>query len=91
MSIEAVIDAGGRVVIPKALRETLKLGPGDRLEFDVIGEDITLRPVRGTGALRKKQGIWVFHGETALSQRDTDAVANALREERDHGNFGQEQ
>jgi AbrB family looped-hinge helix DNA binding protein len=39
------IDKAGRVVIPKALREELRLEPGDSLEMETSGESITLRPV----------------------------------------------
>lgn len=88
MSTRTVIDAVGRVVIPKALRERLRLGPGDTLEFDVTGEELTLRPVRGTGPLRKKQGIWVFRGTGPLAHEDTDDVLASVREERDAVNFG---
>ncbi len=38
------------MVIPKPLREELHLEPGDSLEMESAGEQITLRPVRGTGS-----------------------------------------
>jgi AbrB family looped-hinge helix DNA binding protein len=49
MNSRLTIDRAGRVVIPKTLREELRLEPGDSLEMESIGERITLRPVRGTG------------------------------------------
>ena len=41
------IDKAGRVVIPKPLREELRLEPGDLLEMESAGEQITLRQYAG--------------------------------------------
>jgi AbrB family looped-hinge helix DNA binding protein len=43
-----------QVVIPRAVRETLRLEPGDILLFIVDGDDVTLRsrPASFTAALR---------------------------------------
>jgi AbrB family looped-hinge helix DNA binding protein len=60
MSVHLTIDKAGRVVIPKATRKALRLEPGDVLEMDRAGEQITLRPLRVTGPLDKEQGVWVF-------------------------------
>lgn len=57
MSTRLTIDKAGRVRIPKAVREELHLQPGDSLEMERAGEQITLRPVRGTGPLTKEDGI----------------------------------
>jgi AbrB family looped-hinge helix DNA binding protein len=51
MKTRVTIDKAGRVVIPKPLREELQLEPGDSLEMESAGEQITLRPVRGTRPL----------------------------------------
>ena len=53
MNTRLTTDKAGRVVIPKPLREELHLEPGDSLELQSVGEQITLRPVRGTGPLGK--------------------------------------
>jgi AbrB family looped-hinge helix DNA binding protein len=74
-------------VIPKPLREQLHLEPGDALEMESAGEQITLRPVRGTAPLRKEQGVWVFHAGRSLSASATDEMLQEIREERDLGNL----
>lgn len=83
-----VIDRAGRVVIPKPLREELHLEPGDALELERSGEQITLRPVRGTGPLIKEQGVWVFYTGQPLGAAATDEVLEQIRAERDQGNLG---
>ena len=88
MSTRLVIDKAGRVVIPKPLREQLQLEPGDALEMETVGEQITLRPVRGTGPLTKEHGVWVFRTGQALAASATDEVLRQIREERDVANLG---
>ncbi len=63
MIAKLTLDRAGRVLIPKALRHELHLGPGDSLHLDSEGEQITLRPVRPQAQLKKKRGVWVYQGE----------------------------
>jgi AbrB family looped-hinge helix DNA binding protein len=83
MNTRLTIDKAGRVVIPKPLREELHLEPGDSLEMESAGEQITLRPVRGTGPLTKEHGVWVFYSEEPLPAAATDEMLQKIREERD--------
>jgi AbrB family looped-hinge helix DNA binding protein len=89
MNSRLTIDKAGRVVIPKPLREELHLEPGDSLEMESAGEQITLRPVRGTGPLSKEHGVWVFHSGQPLSASATDEILEQIRLERDLENLGQ--
>jgi AbrB family looped-hinge helix DNA binding protein len=88
MHTRLIIDKAGRVVIPKPLREELHLEPGDALELENAGEQITLRPVRGSGPLVKEHGVWVFYTGQPLSASVTDQVLQQIRAERDSVNLG---
>ena len=88
MNVRLIIDKAGRVVIPKPVRDELHLDAGDALEMESAGEQITLRPVRGTGPLTKEHGVWVFHGGQPLSASATDEMLQYIREERDLANLG---
>ena len=88
MNARLTIDKAGRVVIPKSLRDTLNLGAGDTLELESSGEQITLRPVRGTGPLVQQHGVWVFRADEPLAATATDEVLERVRRERDLDNLG---
>jgi AbrB family looped-hinge helix DNA binding protein len=89
MNTRLIIDKAGRVVIPKPLRKELHLEPGDALEMDTEGEQITLRPVRGTGPLTKEHGVWVFYTGQPLPGSATDEMLQQIRQERDLANLGE--
>lgn len=76
------LDKAGRVVIPKRLRDELRLSPGDSLVLDTDGERVTLKPVRSASALRKEHGIWVFRSGGKISANETDGALERLRQER---------
>ena len=88
MSTRLTIDAAGRVVIPKPLRDELDLAPGDTLELETAGESLTLRPTRGTAPLAREKGVWVFRTGHPLSSSLTDDILDRVRTERDHHHFG---
>lgn len=88
MNTRLTIDKAGRVIIPKSLRDALGLGAGDELELETSGEQITLRPLRGTGPLAQEHGVWVFRAGEPLTAADTDDMLDRLRRERDLENSG---
>jgi AbrB family looped-hinge helix DNA binding protein len=90
MNTRLTLDKAGRIVIPKPLREKLHLEAGDTLEMESAGEQITLRPVRGTGPLTKEHGVWVFHTGQPLPASVTDEIVQQIREERDLANLGED-
>ena len=80
--MELVIDKAGRIVIPKPVREELRLEAGDALELDCEGETLHLRPIRSQIPLHKEHGIWVYRGVSADRAVDADSVLAAVREQR---------
>ncbi len=63
MTAKISIDKAGRVVLPKALRDEMRVEPGDDFLVESKDDLITLRPVRPKALLKKEHGIWVYHGE----------------------------
>lgn len=84
MNKTVTLDKAGRVVIPKALRDELRLEAGDVLQLASEGDSMTLRPVRSASALRKERGVWVFRrGGGELAGAVADQVLEEIRESRD--------
>ena len=88
MITSIILDKAGRVVIPKLLRDELQLGPGDSLQLESAGDQITLRPVRGSAPLQKEDGIWVFRTGKRIPSAVTDKLLDDLRTERDQRHIG---
>ena len=82
MGTKLTMDKAGRMVIPKALREDLELGPGDILELECEGEQIILRPLRSPPALEKERGIWVYRSGQRLTASQAQDTLNRMREKR---------
>src|SRR5207237_1164436 len=83
MAGKLTLAKAGRVVLPKPLRDELRLEPGDALEIENTGEEIILRPLRGQAQLRKKQGVWVFRTGAPLSASETEKAIRRVRQERE--------
>jgi AbrB family looped-hinge helix DNA binding protein len=66
------IDAAGRLVLPKPIRDLHGLGPGSELELTDDGTAIHLRPVTESPPLREVNGFLVYTGRA--SESEVDAV-----------------
>jgi AbrB family looped-hinge helix DNA binding protein len=75
------LDKFGRVVIPKALRDSLGLKPGEPLEVEGEGQRILLKPVKEHYSVVRKGKVWVLVGGTW--EGGTEDVVQRVREERD--------
>jgi AbrB family looped-hinge helix DNA binding protein len=88
MNVRVTLDRNGRVVIPKPLRDHLRLEPGDTLELEPAGEGVTMRPARSTTPLTKERGVWVFRTGKKLPVDVTDRTLRGVRAERDRQGRG---
>jgi len=80
MTSTLVLDSAGRVVLPKKLREELRIGPGDSLDLESDGDRVILRPSRAESRLRQKDGIWVYRGSSGRIPADvTDRILDEIR------------
>ena len=73
------MDKAGRIVLPKKVRERLRLRPGATLTMEERPEGILLRPVARRASLVEEQGILVH-----LGQAPADYIWScAVEDERD--------
>lgn len=82
------VDSGGRILLPKKIRQRLGLTAGDELELEFpvtdlenAGEDaILLRVVRPEVPLRREGKFWVYRGGQAAASVDPAGWVAAERE-----------
>jgi AbrB family looped-hinge helix DNA binding protein len=81
MTATVTIDKAGRLVLPKPMRDALRLKPGATLEIQQNGDSITLRPPHPRAELVKKNGMWVLKCREPLNVSAMDLIAQS-REDR---------
>lgn len=60
----------GQIVIPKTIRETLALLPGDTVDFELANGGVLVVPVHGEGSLR---GALAGHRLLEALQRERES------------------
>jgi AbrB family looped-hinge helix DNA binding protein len=64
--METSIDAAGRIVVPKPLRDALGLTPGSRVDISRYGAGLQLLPAGRTARLVDESGALVATGDTVI-------------------------
>lgn len=73
------MDSGGRIVVPKALREALGLVPGSTVDISRYGAGLQVIPVGRTARLVEQDGVLVATGETAIDDDVVFGLIDAAR------------
>jgi len=79
--MKVTIDAAGRIVVPKPLRDRYRLHEGSTLEIEEGASSFVLRPLTQSPAIVLRDGLLVYIGEVPRSVRQADLVDD-LREAR---------
>jgi antitoxin PrlF len=80
MSTVTVSDKG-QVVIPAAIRRRLGIEPGTKLDFEVEGDSIRVRPLRTIQRTQPEDGYGLLKCDQPGTRRLTDFdVAQSMRE-----------
>lgn len=78
--METVIDSGGRIVLPKALRDSLGLTPGTTVDVSAYGTGVQVTPGGRTARLvRDQHGRLVSQGDTVVTDEAMYALIESIR------------
>ena len=77
--MRAVVDAAGRIVVPKALRDLLGLQPGSTVEISRYGAGLQLVPSGRTARLVTEDGVLVATGQTQIDDEDVFGLIDGGR------------
>lgn len=77
--MEATVDDVGRIVLPKALRDRLRLTPGTKVDVSEYGDGLHVAPVSRTARLEERDGRLVAVADTPITDDDVLALIDAGR------------
>ena len=78
--MKATIDSGGRLLLPKALRDALGLTPGATVDISAYGSGVQITPGGRTARLeRDADGRLVATSDTVVTDEDMFALIDAGR------------
>ena len=89
MSTTIPIDKAGRLVLPKSIRDDLRIGPGDVLKVETEEDRIILSLVRVPPGLQKEQGVWVYRSGAQAGASIPDLIQEQ-RDRRTRESFGEQ-
>lgn len=78
-AMQTTIDAAGRIVVPKALREELGLTPGSTVDISRYGFGLQVVPGGRSGHLEVVDGRLVLTGEGEIDNEDVLRLLDAGR------------
>jgi AbrB family looped-hinge helix DNA binding protein len=87
------MDAAGRLVLPKAVRDRARLTPGVPIEVRVVDGRVELEPACAKVNLENRGGVWVaapVERLPVLTQRQVEAALDTIRSH-DSGTTGDDE
>ena len=75
--MRATIDAAGRIVVPKPLRDALELTPGSTVDISRHGAGLQVVPAGRTARLVEEDGLLVATGDTEIDDADVFGLIDA--------------
>lgn len=79
LPVEATVDDVGRIVLPKPLRDRLRLMPGTKVDVSEYGSGLQIVPAGRTARLAEQGGRLVAVADTPITDDDVLGLIDAGR------------
>lgn len=80
--METTIDRAGRVVVPKALRQSLGLAPGTKIRIEQKDNSLVITHARGEGEWEVEGGRLVLSAPEGTAPLSAETVRNLVEKSR---------
>lgn len=77
--MEVTVDEVGRIVVPKALRDRLRLAPGTKVDVSEYGDGLHIAPTGRTARLEHREGRLVAVADTPVTDDDVFGLIDSGR------------
>lgn len=77
--MDATVDDVGRIVLPKPLRDRLRLTPGTKVDVSEYGDGLHVTPVSRTARIEEREGRLVAVADSPITDDDVLALIDAGR------------
>lgn len=78
--MRATVDAGGRLLLPKSVRDALGLAPGAKVDISFYGAGVQITPGGRTARLQHDdEGRLVAHADTVVTDEAMFALIDSGR------------
>jgi AbrB family looped-hinge helix DNA binding protein len=77
--MKAKVDAVGRILVPKPLREAIGLSPGSVVDVSRYGSGLQVSPAGRVARLVEEDGVIVATGDTTINDEDVFALIDSGR------------
>jgi AbrB family looped-hinge helix DNA binding protein len=77
--MEATVDAVGRLVVPKPLRDALGLVPGSKVDVTLYGAGLQVVVAGRTARVTEVDGLFLADSETQVTDEDVLGLIDAGR------------
>ena len=79
LPVEVTVDEVGRIVLPKTLRDRLRLSPGTKVDVSEYGDGLHVTPVSRTARLEERDGRLVAVADSPITDDDVLALIDSGR------------
>jgi AbrB family looped-hinge helix DNA binding protein len=77
--VRVIVDHSGRIVVPKVLRDHLRLTAGSVVDVSLDGDGLRVTPRGSTARLERHNGVLVAMSDTLITDEDVADLVDSIR------------